>query len=183
IALLEIAPPAWIERRREADDLLDGHVVVKRFVLVYKAGTRPAADARCGIVARKAEHARLTGGGASHAEEELDRGRLAGPVAAEESEDGSLRHAEVQPAQRIDRIEALSQIHRFDRQRLRPPVLLPWSVRRVLLRTTAGSLRRSARVRAAAGSRQRRWAAPSASCRWPSCSWPPDPRRRRRRHV
>ncbi len=107
VALLEIAPPARIERRREADDLLDGHVVVERLVLVHEAGARPDGHARCGIACRQAEHACLSGSGSSHAEQQLDRGRLAGPVATEESEDGALRHAEVQPTQRIGRIEAL----------------------------------------------------------------------------
>ena len=63
---------------------------------------------------RKAEHARIAAGRPRHAEQDLDGGGLACAVPAEEPEDRSRGHTQVQSAQRFHIVVALRQAGRFD---------------------------------------------------------------------
>src|SRR5206468_6685067 len=182
VALFEIAAPARVEGSRESDDLLRRHVVVEIFLLADERRAPPDLDARLPVVGIEAEDARLTAGRPHHPEQDLDRGRLAGAVAAEKAVDGAVRHLELQPAERFHCRVALAQVGGFYDRAISHAVLPPLSTRRAPLRTAGGFLRRSGRARAAAPPWPRRSAAPSAACPSPACC-ARSPQRKRRRHA
>src|SRR4029434_797929 len=91
VALLQIAPPAWIERGSEANHLLDGHVVEEVLVLAHEGRAVADLDAVARFVRGRAEHAGASARRPRHPEQDLDRRRLARPVATEEPTDRSGR--------------------------------------------------------------------------------------------
>src|SRR5262249_26893664 len=151
VVRLESGAPFRVERRREANDLVDRHVVVEILFFADEAGAPADRDARVGRRGVEPEDARGAGGGGRRAQERPDRRGLCGPAAPEKAVDGAGRHAEAQPAQRLDLRVRLAQLHRFDDEWIghyAPPLLVAFA-------SPASSASKSRRISSSASPRAR----------------------------
>src|SRR6266511_4300317 len=91
----------------QRDDLLDAQLAVDAGGLEHDAD--PFAEGPLAALRVEAEHLDLAGGAAPVALQDLHRGRLAGPVGAEQGEALALGHLEVDPGDRLDLPIGLAQ--------------------------------------------------------------------------
>ncbi len=110
----EVGPPARIERRREPDQLGHGHPRVEILFLTDEGGATSDLDACSAVVGGKAKDACVAGRRPNHAEQHLDRGRLAGAIASQEPADRAARHAQRKACQRLDVAVRLTDVGRLD---------------------------------------------------------------------
>ena len=161
----EVLTPARVESSGEPNDFLDGHVIEEVFVFGNKRHVATDLDTGGDMVRAPAEYPRFSRSGMDHPKQDLERRRLAGAVATEESTDRSGRNLQREPAQRLDVAERFSEISGLDDHFLRHCALPFAEAPPAAPRTSDGFPRLQGRARAIAQPRRRQLPVQPALCR------------------
>src|SRR5262250_2602545 len=128
--------------RSEADDPCDGHRRVEISILAHERRPAPNLEALLRHVGGESVRPDRAARRPSHAEQRLERRRLARAVAPEKAADRAARHAKIQARKRFDAAVRLPQVRDFY-DRINHVALPSCQAPRAPPRTAAESLRRS----------------------------------------
>jgi len=112
--MLEVVIPVGEKGTGEADDLLDGHVVVEALVFGDEGYSLPNEQALFFVVDVMTEDAACARSGVDHAEEHFDGGTFSRAILAEECADGTGLDGEVETANGLVFPVVLFQFMRLD---------------------------------------------------------------------